>query len=209
MYRDERKISLVSLDSKKDENEEVNKILRKEKKYYELIKIGHEFYHPTSNLNLDKKNPWPCDIIFYKQLNIPFKYRLIKSYWKRDLKKEQRVFKKLVGNNKNYIFVHDDPEKNLIIRLNKISNKYKVIRNSYKYSIFDYGLILENAKELHLMESSFRQLVETLDTKKSKLYLYKGRGGDHSINLFNKNINKWIGTFKKWNIVNDNIVNQK
>ena len=59
------------------------------------------------------------------------------------------------------------------------------------------------------MESSFRQLVETLDTKKSKLYLYKGRGGDHSINLFNKNINKWIGTFKKWNIVNDNIVNQK
>ena len=58
------------------------------------------------------------------------------------------------------------------------------------------------------MESSFRQLVETLNTKKSKLYLYKGRDGDHSINLYNKNKKKWIGTFKKWNIINDTIVRQ-
>jgi len=206
MYRDEKKINLVSINNNKNEINEVNKILNKEKKSYELIKIGHEFYLPTSNLNLDKKNMWPCDIIFYKQLNVPFRYRFNKCYWKRDLKREKQVFKELVGDNKSYVFLHDDPMRNLIIDQKEVNHKYKIIRNDYKYSIFDYGLILENAKELHLMESSFRQLVETLNTNKPKLYLYKGRGADHSINLYNKNINKWIGTSKEWIVINDNIV---
>ena len=206
MYRDEKKINLISINNNRNENNQINKILNKQKRNYELIKIGHEFYQPTSNLNHDKENLWPCDIIFYKQFNIPFEYRFNKCYWKRDLKKEKKVFKTLVGKNKNYIFLHDDPKRNLFIDTKKINKKYKIIKNDYKYSIFDYGLILENAKELHLMESSFRQLVETLDTKKSKMYLYKGRGGDHSINLYNKNINKWVGTSKRWIVINDSIM---
>ena len=56
------------------------------------------------------------------------------------------------------------------------------------------------------MESSFRQLVETLDTKTSKMYLYKGRGGDQSINLYNKNINKCVGSSKRWIVIKDSIM---
>ena len=55
------------------------------------------------------------------------------------------------------------------------------------------------------MESSFRQIIEVLNTKNKKLYLYKGRGGEHGIDLYNKKKKKWVGTSKKWKIVKKNI----
>ena len=59
------------------------------------------------------------------------------------------------------------------------------------------------------MESSFRQIVETLNLKKVKLYLYKGRDGDHSIDLYNQKLKKWVGTSKKWKIVKTVILKEK
>ena len=55
------------------------------------------------------------------------------------------------------------------------------------------------------MESSFRQIIEVLNTKNKKLYLYKGRGGEHAIDLYNKKKKKWIGTSKKWKVIKKNI----
>ena len=55
------------------------------------------------------------------------------------------------------------------------------------------------------MESSFRQIIEVLNTKNKKLYLYKGRGGEHNIDLYNSKTKKWIGTSKKWQIVKQDI----
>ena len=81
---------------------------------------------------------------------------------------------------------------------NKLEKKFKIVRNDNNNLIFDYGLILENASELHLIESSFRQLSETLNIKSKKLYLYKDNRLDYSMSLFNKKMNKWIGTSKKW-----------
>ena len=60
---------------------------------------------------------------------------------------------------------------------------------------FDYGLILENAKELHLIESS-RQLTETLNLKTKKLFLYKDNGADYSMSLYNNKLKQWVGTSK-------------
>ena len=83
--------------------------------------------------------------------------------------------------------------------------KKTIIRNDKKELIFNFGLILERAKEIHIMESSFRQIIEVLNTKNKKLYLYKGRSGEHSIDLYNKNTRKWVGTSKKWKIIKQNI----
>ena len=55
------------------------------------------------------------------------------------------------------------------------------------------------------MESSFRQIIEVLNTKNKKLYLYKGRSGEHSIDLYNQKKKKWVGTSKKWKIIKQNI----
>ena len=66
--------------------------------------------------------------------------------------------------------------------------------------VFDYGLILENAKELHLIDSSLKQLVENLKIKSKKLYVYRYKGSqiDYTLSLYNKDLKKWIGTSKSW-----------
>ena len=46
----------------------------------------------------------------------------------------------------------------------------KIVRNNIKENIFNYGQILENATEIHIMESSIRQILEVLNIKTKKLY---------------------------------------
>ena len=218
LYRDEKRIKLIPIDTNpylKDQKMLINyehyridnyieKIRKNTKIKY--IKIGFEHYHRIKNLNPDKKNPWPCDIVFYKQFNLPFKYRFNKSYWKRDLKKEKSLFNRLVGKDKNYVFIHDDASRNLNINNKNIDPNFKIIRNDTNELIFNFGLILENAKEIHIMESSFRQIIEVLNIRTKKLFLYKqGRSSEYSIELYNKRKKKWVGTSKKWIIVKSNI----
>ena len=200
MYRDLKKIKLIPItNNPKKEKKEVDNYLNKIKEKYEIIKIGHEFYHLTGKLNPNlKTNPWHCTVNFYKQFGLPFEYRFKKTFWKRDYQKEKRLFKKLVGKNKNYVFVHDDKSRNLEINTSKLKKKFHIIRNNEKNFIFDYGLIVENAKEIHLIESSFRQLCETLKIKSKKLFLYKDNRDDYSMSLYNDNIREFTSTFKKW-----------
>ena len=84
MYRDNKKIRLIPLmENPELKNEKLlnkyegkfieNYLRLKNIKEKDTITIGFENYHKTKNLNPDKKRPWPCDIVFYKQFNIPFK----------------------------------------------------------------------------------------------------------------------------------------
>ena len=204
MFRDNKKIKIIKISNNpKYEKKDVEKYLKKEKSNYEIIKIGHDFYHSTNKLNPDfKTNPWHCTVNFYKQFGLPYNYRYEKTFWKRNLRNERKLFKKLVGNAKKFIFVHDDIKRGLVINSDKFKKEFKIIKNDNNNLIFDYGLILENAHELHLIESSFRQLSETLNIKSKKLYLYKDDRLDYSMSLFNKKMNKWIGTSKKWKEIN-------
>ena len=118
---------------------------------------------------------------------------------------KKKLFYKLVGNNQPYVFVHDDKDRNFLIDTKNINPNLQIIRNDNKELIFNFGYILERAKEIHIMESSFRQIIEVLNTKNKKLYLYKGRSGEHSIDLYNKKKKKWVGTSKKWKIIEQNI----
>lgn len=204
MYRDNKKIIVIGIDEKKCEYKQVQNILRSNKnKQVNFIRIGHEFFNYTANLNLDKNNPWPCDIIFYKQLNIPFKYRFEKCFWKRDIISEKKLLEKFITKKEPYAFIHDDPEKGYFINTSYVNPKLKIIKNDKKYSIFDYGLIIENATEVHLMESVFRHVTESLNTKNVKLFLHDFRKGASAVNLLT-NRNEWIGTSKVWNIIKYN-----
>ena len=210
MYRDVKNLRILRINEKKDEKKEVNLLLKKfANKKVNYIKIGHEFYVPTEFLNIDNKdNRWPCDIVFYKQFNIPFKFRYTKSFWKRDFSSEKKLLKKLT-DKKKYAFVHDDAERGLIIDEKYIGNNLKIIRNDNNELIFNYGLLLENADEIHVMESSFRQLMETLNIKTKKLFLYKGRNRYHAIPLNNKKTGELVGTKFNWKVINSNIIDKK
>lgn len=200
MYRDQKKIKIIPVtNDSKTEKIKVLNYLKKINKNDEIIKIGHEFYHSTAKFNANhEKHPWHCTVNFYKQFGLPFDYRFKKTFWKRNLTNEKKLFEKLVGRNKNYIFVHDDTKRNLKIDTSKLEKKFHIIRNNEKNFIFDYGLIIEHAKEIHLIESSFRQICETLKIKSKKLFLYKDSRVDYSMSLYNKNSKNWNSTSKKW-----------
>ena len=64
---------------------------------------------------------------------------------------------------------------------------------------FNFGLILERATEIHVMESSIRCMLETLDTSKAKHYLYRFVNGPwKSVPYYIKEKNIFVGTSKKW-----------
>jgi len=50
-----------------------------------------------------------------------------------------------------------------------------MIKNDKKKFIFNFGLILERVKQIHIMENSFKKIIEVLNTK-SKNFIYTRLG---------------------------------
>ena len=134
-----------------------------------------------------------CDQCFYLQANVPYEYRFDKFSYERDIQFEQKIVQELNPNKEEYIFVAiDDKDRGMIAPSRKciLDNGIKIIENPKQYSVLDLGLLLENAKELHLMESSIRCMLEAniFDISKPKLYLHAWRGsiwGSNSVHSWN------------------------
>ena len=205
MYRDEPRIKVVCIDENSNERHQVDmkiaSIATKDPSI-QFLRVGHEFYREGSNEN----GPMPCDMIFYNQLNIPFSARLDYCHWDRDYDEEERVFKKMVPEGEDYIFIHDDPNRKeqqggFVIPETTHRTDLKIVRNDMSESIFHLGKVLTNAKEVHLMESSIRCMAEFLKPEfvenKVDMFFHNFRGGPY----YNPETQKWNGTFIDWNLV--------
>tara|TARA_B100000959_G_scaffold140146_1_gene147261 strand:+ start:1387 stop:2163 length:777 start_codon:yes stop_codon:yes gene_type:complete len=191
MYRDIQTLEVIKISNdEKKELEEVNSYLKKS----DIIeKIGFDYFLKNQNANKT------IDMLFYEQFDIDYSKRFELTYWKRDYTNEEKVYNQLV-KQKDYIFIHDDPHRNFIIPEKYFSKKFQLIKNSYEFSIFDYCKIIENAKEIHVMESSIRCMLEFLNTNNAKHFLYKFKSDKRgSIPLYNNN--KIVGSSKEWEIV--------
>jgi hypothetical protein len=101
--------------------------------------------------------------------------------YSRNLSEEEEAYNRLNPTGEPYIFVAiDDPARGMIApSRNCIQTDLLVIENPRDISIFSLGKILENAKEVHLMESSIRCLIEArkvYDMSRTKLFLHAWRG---------------------------------
>lgn len=114
-------------------------------------------------------NTYDCHQLYYLGAGVSFTDRFTEFYLQRDLERENNLFEQLSLNKVPYIFVHDDPARGY--RLHLSSSYTKEIRNDYHNLIFDYGKVIEEAKEVHCMESSFRCYIEALQPKGS-LFLH-------------------------------------
>ena len=86
--------------------------------------------------------------------------------------------RELVLEEKEYIFVHDDPERDRVIPIEKDIHVFKphskVTNRSEEFfecnvkNIFDYTGIIENAKEIHCMNSSYNWMVELMKLGKKE-----------------------------------------
>jgi hypothetical protein len=160
MFRDEPNIEVINIPGD-DEKREVHNTLQKNKGG-RLVQIGHDNY-PWGK---EKELGMGCAEIFYKSVGIKFNRRFDDFFFEREQKEEERVYNKLNPKNEKYIFVHDDPARGFEIpddKIKELAGECKIIRNDMEENMFHFCKVLENAHQIHCMESSFRSLVETLD----------------------------------------------
>jgi hypothetical protein len=151
MYRDDPKIKIIDI----IDDYNANIYISENKLENDLIKVG--FY------SMNKK----FDQIFYEMINLPFEFRFSKFYYERNKEIEEEVFKKYNPENSDYIFVHGQ------VDFSKIRNDLKVIINPIEYKIFDLLKLIENATEVHLMESSIKCLVNSYLFDKPKFFYHQ------------------------------------
>jgi hypothetical protein len=178
LYADTEKIQLLPVTSNAEE--ELLDVNRKTKDGH-LMRIGFSSYNETKGIS--------CDEAFYRLAKVPYNARFNEFFFERDLQEEQRVYKKLNPNDEEFIFVHDDPDRGHIL---PIRSPYKIIRNDITENLFHYGKILENAKEIHCIESVFRCLIEFYNVENTELFIHsylRNTPGDA------------YGTRKEWKIL--------
>lgn len=125
------------------------------KQYYDIA------YAPNNKLHIDE--------IFYKLANVPFENKRKEFFVLRDIKREKEVFAELgLHEGDEYAFVHEDHRK-----LTRNIPKMKIIKSDMKYSLFDYLYTIENATEIHVLNSSFFCLIDCLGINKDNMYLHQ------------------------------------
>lgn len=97
----------------------------------------------------------PIDVRFYKQANVPWEAKYTKVKF---LKAPNQISVPDVP----YAFIHEDPTRNLLIDHSLVSNSLlKVYATDYHVdNIFQYSDLLRNASEIHVIDSSFANIVE-------------------------------------------------
>lgn len=140
-----------------------------EKFHHDVIKIGYD------GVDYPSKIPMTWDRNFYHQVSLNFDIRWENFFAPRNIEKENELFNLLGCENSDYAFVHDDPSRNFNIDYSFINPMLKIIKPNNmlkKFSIFDYRKILENASEIHCIESSFSALIESINLK-APLYAHR------------------------------------
>jgi len=99
---------------------------------------------------------------WYTSLGYTPEFRKENFKLERDKKREQEAYDAIVKDD-NFIFVHDDPSRGYNI---DVEFEGQIIRsNDYpEFLVFDFLKIIEEAKEVHVMYSSFFAFLETTDT---------------------------------------------
>jgi len=176
MYRDNPNIHIISLDG---DNEMVEYINQNRVLPNTLI-VGFDglryerMAFPTKTFDEE----------FYEICGLPFDFRFSKFEFVRDSEREKMAYEFVNPSNEPYIFVHGDVDRT------KIRSDLKIIENPQDFLILDLLYILENAEEIHLMESSIKCLVNSYDFTKPKLFFHRYVRGRNDY-ADSKGINKY------------------
>ena len=190
MYRDLKNLKVIALDDAGVKffmmmNPEIKGISK-----YLIVGITSEWFN---NFNSGKYESF--DHGFYVAANVPFEDKWNKFYLRRDFESEKNTFYKLLGlkDGEEYLFVHDDQERGRFFKPEYINKGLRVIRpTDFKnIGIFDFIYIIEHAKEVHVMNSSFSCLIDTMQIYNDNLYYHEYARTDMGDNPNHKFKMKW------------------
>jgi hypothetical protein len=173
-----------------------------------VTRIGFEnvYYRDMLRVNCPKE----CfavyfDRQFYEQANILFRDRYEKFVLPKDISGADEVYENLTGSEKEYIIVHrsSSVEKSYPIELwswrgGKKNKDIKIIEimEGQTNNMLDYVKLIQNAKEIHCIPSSFFCLVDSICTKtNADLYF-------HDIRMNNlMQVNCWTTGGNRWTMI--------
>lgn len=172
MFRDDSKIHIIPVSSDDDAWQKINSDINIKQN---LVVVGHggtpekniqDVYH---YLNQGKR----IDRTFYEMAEVPFEKKVTDFFFQRNYENEKQLIFQLNPNNSPYIFIHDDPSRGYHMDMNKVRKDLYIIRPVQGFNLLDYIGILENAEEIHVMESSFQVLIDSQVFKKPRLFLHR------------------------------------
>jgi hypothetical protein len=166
MYDDDNRISVLPLPENVDEIFSVDQYV-KENNISNFMRCGFGMLDQLLQLGTIKT----FDEAFYICANVPFEIKWTNFYYRRNLEKENSVLNKLNPHSEPYIFVHDDVTRGYTFEPHN-PHGLPIMRNDLSESIFDMGVVLEKATEIHCMESSFRALIDHLPDVRCPLFFY-------------------------------------
>ena len=76
--------------------------------------------------------------------------------------------------------------------MRKVGQDYKIIRNDSQFLMFDYIKLLENAEEIHTMQTGFLDLINSYKMNKPKIHLHK-YVRNYPESIHSKGLNNVIG----------------
>lgn len=159
------------------DDDDANKFIS-ENKECNVLRIGFEFLD-TTTCSFDES--------FYRQFKIPFIKRWSSFFMPRDKVRELEVFKNYNVKENEYIFVHDDITRGFNININ--GNNIVKPRTGITDNIGDFMYLVENAKEIHCIDSSFRMMIDSFDFSHKKLFFHTRVRTE---TLLANSKNKWI-----------------
>jgi len=110
---------------------------------------------------------------FYLQAGISFEKRWTSFYFERDIERENKLFDSL-NINQPYIVLHEDKTRNYVIDRMFVKNRNIIsIDISLTNNIFDYYKVFENAEEIHVIESCFLFLIDSIELKNKPLFAHR------------------------------------
>lgn len=148
--------------------------------------IGHE----AENYRIDRDQS-PIDYIFYDIARVSLENKWSNFFIPRNKQLEDNAFKILnLDPEEDYVFIHDAPGR----IISKLDSKFRIIKpDNENIGIFEFMGIIEKAKEVHCINSSFYCLIDCAQLKKENIFLHT------YTNPGNPNL---LGTYKlKWKII--------
>lgn len=128
-----------------------------------IVRPGHEKCH--TSFNFDK--------LFYDNCNISFDERWNSFYIRRDYEKEVKFYNNMnLKENEEYIFIHNQSTSGIYqVDIKTNTKTIYVKKTEYEESIFDWLTVIEKAKEIYCINSSFIHLIDSINIdKKVKLH---------------------------------------
>jgi hypothetical protein len=140
-------------------------------KDYENIKIGcfkenYDKWEAYLTTNLENNISFSHSFYLYENLSLDIRNTFFSVCRNNELESEN--YSHLIG--KEYIVLHDDPNRNINIDRSRLPKNLFIYELNYKSkSMIDQIKILENAKELHFIDSSYSVLIYFLSLTNEKI----------------------------------------